>query len=337
MFGWLLKILGIKKVEPPRDDKPRAVQAQKQDSPQPASTDPIAEPVVEEAGLDRLSAVDCDFLKMLLSGGGHTDLQHFPPHERAFLALLMRKANSAELEIPMLPEAAVKIRKLMRNPEVNISQFVDVFKNDPSLSAEILKVANSTFYGFATKTHDIGQAVMRVGYNQVRSVVMMFSVKSKVLHGGQYGAESELIADLALATARACGALSHELGMSGEEAFTRGLLTHLDFFIILGVAAEFNASHKETQVTREMLAEAVGRVGPVITNLIEKKWGLENLGYAPAVAEIEGASQPIREKLNGIGLAVVETWAGRQITAQVQGIPAARLSEASLGAVGTAA
>lgn len=335
MFGWLMKLLGISKEQPaqartapaspvgPSGREPKAAV----DPPQEKTAEPAA-----EADSRRISEEDGDFLKKLLTGGGHTDLQHFPPHERAFLALLMRKANSAELEIPMLPEAAVEIRKLMRNPDVNIARFAEVFRNDPSLTAEILKIANSPFYGFEIKTHDVGQAVTRVGYNQVRSVVMMFSVRSKVLHGGQYLAESELIADLALATARACGILAVELGLPENEAFARGLLSHLDFFIILGVAAEFNASHKEVRITREMIAEAVGRIGPVIMNLIEKKWRIENLGYGGSGEEAEESS--LRGKVQTIGLSVVESWAGREPAPNIPGLPTEKLAGAVREALG---
>lgn len=336
MFGWLLKLLGISRQQPapaPSATTPAVEQvplgtAEAKAADHPAS-DTVQQPLQVQT---KIPEEDGEFLMKLLTGGGHTDLQHFPPHERAFLALLMRKANSAELEIPMLPEAAIEIRKLMRNPDANITRFSEVFRNDPSLTAEILKVANSSFYSFDTKTHDVGQAIMRVGYNQVRSVVMMFSVRSKVLRGGQYHAESELIADLALATARACGSLSGSLGVPEDEAFSRGLLSHLDFFVILGVAAEFNASHKDAHVTREMLAEAVGRVGPTIMSLIEKKWGIENIGYGSA--EGENAGGTMRGMIQAIGLAVVEAWMGRPVSPQIEGIPSAGLEAAAKKAIG---
>lgn len=333
MLDWLLKLLGMKKPETVQSPVAKASPPPPLPESEPRKADVEAEEEAEK--LKRLPEEDALYLTSLLSGGVHTNLQNFPPHDRAFIALLMRKANAGELEIPLLPEAAVSIRKLMRNPDVNIGQFVEVFKSDPSLSAEVLKVANSSFYGFETRTHELGQAVLRIGYNQVRSIVMIVSLRSKVLHAGHYGLESELIANLALATARAAGILSSELGLGEDEAFTRGLLAHLDFFVILGVAAEFNAGHKGVTVSREALAEAVGRVGRQVMELVGKKWGLENLGYSKKEGE-ENQSEitAMRDRMTAIGQAVLEAWSGGQVLTQVQSIPSDRLAEAALKAVG---
>lgn len=347
MLDWLLKALGLKK-DPPQTPVARSA---KDATEQPLPVENVGETPTEEAfatpaaevanatvedvaALKTLREADAAFLSSLLSGGTHTDLQKFAPHDRAFLSLLMRKAHSGDLAIPLLPEAAIKIRKLTRNPEVNIAQFVEVFKNDPALSAEILKVANSAIYGFETPTHELGQAVLRIGYNQVRAVVMMMSLRSKVLHAGHYLLESELIATLALAMARASGLLAKNLGVGEDEAFTRGLLSHLDLFVILGVAAEFNAAHKEYPVSREAMTEAVGRVGADINKLVAAKWGLDNLGYEETASEDDKAVQSMRGKISGIGLAVIEAWQGKQVYQQIQDVPQHDLSQAVVAAVG---
>ncbi|GAN33000.1 MULTISPECIES: HDOD domain-containing protein [Candidatus Brocadia] len=57
----------------------------------------------------------------------------------------------------------------------------DLISMDTSLSAKVLKIANSAFYNFPCKISTIQQAVSRIGINAIRSLVLsvsFFSIKS---------------------------------------------------------------------------------------------------------------------------------------------------------------
>lgn len=339
MFHWLLKLLGLLEETP--QAAPQRPKSQPRQPSLPDQARDQEQPEADSWSARPLSPPDAAFLLGLLKSQPPRDLQQFAPHDRSFIAALMRKTSGGDLAIPILPEAAIRIRRLMANPDVHVSKFVEVFKNDPALSAEVLKVANSAYYGFDTPTHDLSQAVIRLGFLQVRALVMMMSMRSKVLHSGHYGAENELVATLALATARVCGALSKELGIGEEEAFTRGLLSHLEFFVILGVAAEFNSHHKNIVVTREAMKEASSRLGRDIFRLIGKKWGLENLGYGgqeeKEPREDEAVSEKaltIRDKIAEVALSLVEIWAGGAPTTPVSGIDQETLVQAVKSSLG---
>ncbi len=339
MFGWLSKLLGLggadrNPVGRTAENSPPAAPTASEKAEGDAA--PAAEPLLDTWHLKPLSPGDPEFLIGLVSESPHTDLQSFTLPDRSFLSFLMRKTHSGEVVIPILPEAAIKIRKLMSEPDAHLSKFVEVFKNDPALTAEVLKVANSPYYGFESPTHDLGQAVLRIGHAQLRSIVLIMGLRSKVLHSGQYRLEGDLLANLALATARVASDLGPELGLAEEEAFTRGLLSHIDLFIILGLAVEFNTMHKNTAITRAALKEAAVRLGPGIMALVAKKWGLDSLGYGGASAG-EGEADDlarIRRTVSGLAKAVVETWDTGEPVTEVEGIDRERLKVSTVKVAG---
>jgi HD-like signal output (HDOD) protein len=74
-----------------------------------------------------------------------------------------------------LPEVYQKIRELMDDPESDIDQFVGVVSSDPNLTATVLKVANSAFFGFPGKIDSISRAVSMLGLTQLHDLVLATS------------------------------------------------------------------------------------------------------------------------------------------------------------------
>jgi len=77
--------------------------------------------------------------------------------------------------LPTLPTVASKLVTMTSKEETTISEIANVISKDVSLSAKLLKVANSSFYSFPTKIGSINQAVSVMGTNAVRSLVLSFS------------------------------------------------------------------------------------------------------------------------------------------------------------------
>jgi HDOD domain len=103
---------------------------------------------------DGLSALDSAAVEFLLSllcpKDTPVSLYDLPHHEREFLASNMRRLHRREFEIPLLPEATLRIQQLLANPEACLKELADIFKNDPTLSAELLCLANSSYLASAS-------------------------------------------------------------------------------------------------------------------------------------------------------------------------------------------
>lgn len=77
-----------------------------------------------------------------------------------------------------LPDVYMKVRAALDDPDVSIPEVADVIATDPSLTAALLRLANSAFYGYARKIDTIGRAVSLIGLEQVHDLVLATSVTS---------------------------------------------------------------------------------------------------------------------------------------------------------------
>lgn len=138
-----------------------------------------------------------------------------------------------------LPEIYLKIRRLMDDPNSSIEEFCQVISCDPNLSATVLKVINSAFFGFPGQIDSIYRAVTMLGIGQVHDMVLATSaMKSLAL-------PNEI---LPLKTFWRCslftGVLSRLLAKQlkirkGEKLFIIGLLHEIGHLVIYSKYPEF--------------------------------------------------------------------------------------------------
>lgn len=81
-------------------------------------------------------------------------------------------------ELPTLPAIAHKILALASDPLLSIDDLMDIVEIDPAISAKILSVANSVFFGYPVRTTKLNDAIMRIGINNVKSIAVGIAVLS---------------------------------------------------------------------------------------------------------------------------------------------------------------
>lgn len=79
-------------------------------------------------------------------------------------------------EIPTLPIVSQKILEIMSREDASYQDIVKVVETDQSLALKILKIANSAFYGSLTKIDSLEHAMIKLGMNEVKSIVLGVSV-----------------------------------------------------------------------------------------------------------------------------------------------------------------
>ena len=78
--------------------------------------------------------------------------------------------------LPTLPTVLANVTKMMQNPRVSAAQVGTVIQSDVALTAKILKLVNSAFYGFPSRISTVTHAIVILGFNAVRSTAMSVSV-----------------------------------------------------------------------------------------------------------------------------------------------------------------
>lgn len=97
--------------------------------------------------------------------------------QNALLTILVEKINNDTLVLPTLPAIALKVRKAADDPNINLNDMADVIGQDPSLSARMVKIANSAYLGRTVKVASTTQAVTRIGLSQVKNIATALAME----------------------------------------------------------------------------------------------------------------------------------------------------------------
>ena len=79
---------------------------------------------------------------------------------------------------PTMPEAGAKMLSLLEGPDTEISEIEEVLRYDPGLTANILKLANSAYFGIPARIGSLKQAVMVLGFKRLVQLVVASCVSA---------------------------------------------------------------------------------------------------------------------------------------------------------------
>jgi HD-like signal output (HDOD) protein len=102
---------------------------------------------------------------------------------KRFTGLRIQQRLEDTLELPPLPETAQRIIHLRVNPNAVMGDLVDVVESDPSLAAQVVSWASSSFYAAAGQVRSVHDAVSRVlGFDLVMNLAMGLALGRALKH-----------------------------------------------------------------------------------------------------------------------------------------------------------
>ena len=97
-------------------------------------------------------------------------------HNTLFVSSMLEILDEIE-SIPPLPQVAVQVMHLSRDPECTADRLTDVISMDQALTANLLKLCNSAFYGIPRTISSVKQAIMFLGFHTVRNLVLTSTMR----------------------------------------------------------------------------------------------------------------------------------------------------------------
>jgi len=73
---------------------------------------------------------------------------------------------------PSMPQAAIKLRTLISKKDVSIDEIERILRHDPGLAVNVLRLANSAFFGIPAKVTNLKQAVMLLGVKRFSKIAV---------------------------------------------------------------------------------------------------------------------------------------------------------------------
>ncbi len=133
-----------------------------------------------------------------------------------------------------VPASALQAMRKLQDPNANMGEVVQIINYDPGMTSNILKLANSSYFGCSHAISTLRDAIVRLGvkktFQLVTAAVASAAIRTKIRG---YVMNSDQLWDHSIAVAVAAENLADSLNLEGEKiAFTAGLLHDLGKVVI---------------------------------------------------------------------------------------------------------
>lgn len=190
--------------------------------------------------------------------------------------LIDAKVNSPEFTLPVFSPVARDIQNAI-SANADIGDIEAIILKDQSMSAEILRLANSAFFAGLAKQKTVQQALLRLGVKRVYSMVIMAAQQQSFqAQDPHLDALMKTLWQHAAAGATACRWIALKCGYQeyAEDAFLAGLLHDLGSLLVLKATDELMAENKTSELTAEVVNEVIIALHSDYGHRIMQNWEL---------------------------------------------------------------
>ncbi len=208
-----------------------------------------------------------------------------------------QKIDQAIEKMPSISPVFNKLTEMARNLETDSREMVKVIMLDPVLTAKVIKLVNSAFYGLKNPVHSLVDAVLYLGVNTVKNLAMSTAVMDKLLVGGKTAPiHPDAFWQHCLATAVGSKMLARMTKVPGidlEMFFLAGLLHDLGKVLFIQAAPQlYQTVVQECEGAKAPLQEGEVRVLGMshaqAGGALARKWKME----PPLIEVIERHHEP---------------------------------------------
>ena len=185
--------------------------------------------------------------------------------------------------LPVLPQIVSAVLKLADDPNASARAMEQVIERDPSITAKLLRVSNSAYYGLS-QVSSVNRAISVLGMNTVRSLVVSIAYQQLVsgkVCSTKFDKTQFWLHSLAVGTAcRILGKMKEPV--MAEELYSAGLMHDVGILALDRFAPE-ELDSALALVEEEDLPLSIsecrvfGFEHSVVGNLLITKWGLSGL------------------------------------------------------------
>ena len=204
----------------------------------------------------------------------NTDIIKAEPKVNSYLEGLKSIRN-----LPSIPLIIFEVSRLLDDPMTNASDLAELISKDQGMVTKILTIANSPFYGLSKKISTIEFAIVILGFENIKNIIIALSMIGAIKGKGKNWNRKKYWFHC-LATASIAKRLAEDLGYpKSGEAFTAGLLHDLGIAIIqLYFNNEYNKIYKLINSKNVTSLEAENEILKIthqeIGNFLVEKWNL---------------------------------------------------------------
>ncbi len=182
--------------------------------------------------------------------------------------------------LPAMSNVMVEVSRLLDDPSTSTQELSAWIGKDQGLAAKILSIANSPLYGLPRKVSTIDFAILIIGYQDVKNIVVALSMIESFKNAKDKGLDQNEFWLHSVVTGNAAKRIAEDLGYRiGGEAFVAGLLHDLGIPVINKyLSNEFKAIVEKFEEGNapilDIEIEAMGLTHQDVGKFLTNKWNL---------------------------------------------------------------
>jgi HD-like signal output (HDOD) protein len=191
-------------------------------------------------------------------------------------------------DLVTLPEAALRISRMVNDPNSSSSDIGREISNDVALTARLLRIANSPALGKPGKISDIGRAITVLGTRQVRDLTVgLAAIRSFEGISNHLVTMESFWRHSLLCAVAASHVAARRRGSRGDSPFVAGLLHDVGQLVLFSKAPELE---------RKALSKSIDERDDVGLYLCERETlGFDHQAVGLALAQSWGLPQTLQE------------------------------------------
>jgi len=206
--------------------------------------------------------------------------------------------------LPTPPIVFHQIQKVINDPNVSAAQVAGILAEDPAMSVKVLKLTNSAFYGLSREVETVKHAVVIVGLEAIKNLVLSASVLDMFKGHSLDQDFQERFWRHSLSTGFAARILARKLQQRGmvdpDTAFSSGLLHDIgklvmccylpDDYARFMVARKGDSEHLDCEIEESLLGYTHAEIGGYLAttwNLPQKLADAVTFHHYPSRGDME--------------------------------------------------
>ncbi len=190
-------------------------------------------------------------------------------------------------DLPALSPIVTAALSTIERADSQVDEIAALISKDTALATRVLRVVNSAFYGLSQQVSTISHAVVLLGYEAVKSVVLSTSVVEMMIESSEAIHDLKIVWERSLFSAVNARKLSHRIkGVDPEEVFMAALLMDVGMLVQLKLFGESYADvlAKELHEGEDIVVSEVRDFTvshEALGEALLRKWDLPSILWRP--------------------------------------------------------
>ena len=238
-------------------------------------TDRATKTVEPDSNLEAWDSSPNDWIEPAISiAESELDLTDLPAVAGTFARQIVRDAMADQLELPIMPELALMVRRKSLDPGSSAADLTLIIQTDIAITTKLIQVANSPLYRGYEPIQSLNEAIARIGMIAVRDIVTGLAIKQMfVTEQPRLRRRMRDLWEHSARVAANCSVLArHQGGFDPEQALLAGLVHDIGELAIIKYADAFSPS----ELSDESLAKTIKLLGAKLGAVMLRQWKLDD-------------------------------------------------------------